>query len=115
MAALVLAVGTAQATWSIVIVNTRTREVGVASATCLTNFDLQANTPVVIVGMGGATAQSAVDSDGTNRTFIRDGLYDLGAPADILSGLSVFDPSHQSKQYGMVDTQIGRASCRERV
>ncbi|GMV25690.1 MAG: hypothetical protein AMXMBFR58_17210 [Phycisphaerae bacterium] len=97
----------AAATWSIVICDTRTGEVAVASATCLTGFDLQANTPVLIVGVGGATAQSFVDSTGTNRTFIRDGMYAGVSPADILAGLSVFDSSHQTKQYGMADV-LGR-------
>lgn len=99
--------GTASATWSIVICDTRTGEVAVASATCLTNFDLQANTPVLIVGVGGATAQSSVDSLGLNRTFIRDRMYSGMAPADILAGLSVFDSGHQSRQYGMADV-LGR-------
>ncbi len=107
-AALACAAGTAHATWSIVIVDMRTREVAVASATCLTGFDLHANTPVVVVGVGGATAQSAVDSDGVNRTMIRDGFYAGLSPDEILAVLAVRDSSHQSRQYGMVDT-LGRA------
>ena len=55
--------GAAPATWSIVIVDTRTGEVGVASATCLTGFDLQANTPVLITGVGAATAHAELDQD----------------------------------------------------
>ncbi len=99
--------GQASATWSIVICDTRTGEVAVASATCLTGFDLQANTPVMIIGVGGATAQSSVDQGATNRTFIRDHMYAGDAPVDILAGLSVFDSAHQSRQYGMADT-LGR-------
>jgi len=102
-AAMMLGAGSARATWSIIIVDTRTREIAVGSATCLTGFDLQANTPVVIVGVGAATAQSAVDSDATNRTFIRDGLF-AGDPLEtILAGLAQRDSSHQSRQYGVVD------------
>ncbi|HLO41571.1 MAG TPA: FG-GAP-like repeat-containing protein [Phycisphaerales bacterium] len=108
-AAISAAAGGASATWSIVICDTRTGEVAVASATCLTSFDLQANTPVLLVGIGGATAQSFVDSTGTNRTFIRDGFYNGTSPDDILVGLSVFDSSHQNKQYGIVDVH-GRAA-----
>lgn len=107
--AMTLTVAPALATWSIVIVNTRTGEVAAASATCLTGFDLQANTPVMLTGIGAATAQSSVDSDSTNRTFIRDRL-NLGVPLqDILAGLLTFDTSPQSRQYGMVDI-TGRAA-----
>jgi hypothetical protein len=107
--ALAGAAATAHATWSIVLVDTRTGEVALGSATCLTNFDLQANTPVLLTGVGGATAQSAVDSTGQNRVFIRDGLIQGVAPSAILSGLSTFDGAHQSRQYGIVDAR-GRAA-----
>ncbi len=101
-AACVLAAGRASATWSIVIINTRTGEVAVGSATCLTGFDLEANTPVLLPLVGGATCQSAVDQFGLNRTYIRDRML-RGVPlAQVLSGLAVFDGSgHQSRQYGM--------------
>lgn len=93
--------GSASGTWSIIIINTRTGEVAAGSATCLTNFDLQANTPVLIPMVGAATAQSFVDSDGTNRTFIRDGMARGDSLATILAGLSVRDSGHQTRQYGM--------------
>ncbi len=92
-----------EATWSIVIIDTRTGEVALASATCLTGFDLQANTPVMLVGIGGATAQSSVDSNGWNRTYIRDHFLDGWTPEQILAGLATFDNAHQSRQYGMAD------------
>ncbi len=95
------------ATWSIVIVDTRTGEVGLASATCLTGFDLQANTPVMLMGVGGATAQSYVDTNGYNRTYIRDHLLDGWTPAQILAGLSAFDTGHQTRQYGIADVRGG--------
>lgn len=97
------AVSQADATWSIVIIDTRTGEVALGSATCLTGFDLQANTPVMLLGVGGATAQSSVDSNGHNRTFIRDHLLDGWTPAQILAGLSTFDSGHQTRQYGIAD------------
>ena len=100
-AACVLAAGRASATWSIVIINTRTGEVALASATCLTNFDLEANTPVLLPLIGGATCQSAVDQFGLNRTYIRDRMLQGVPLAQILSGLSTFDPSHQIRQYGL--------------
>ena len=48
VAALAGLAGSASATWSILIVNTRTGEIAVGSATCLTGFDLEANTPVLV-------------------------------------------------------------------
>ncbi|MBL8762367.1 MAG: VCBS repeat-containing protein [Phycisphaerae bacterium] len=115
MKALVAAVGAttaitaASATWSIVIIDTRTGEVALASATCLTGFDLQANTPVMLVGRGGATAQSFVDSNGWNRTYIRDRFLDGWSPDQILDGLAVFDSGHQTRQYGFADV-LGRTA-----
>lgn len=101
-------VSAASGTWSIVIIDTRTGEVALGSATCLTGFDLQANTPVMLVGVGGATAQSSVDTNGWNRTYIRDRFLDGWSPAQILTGLSTFDNGHQSRQYGIADV-LGRA------
>ena len=109
VAALVAVVGAAavvsqvDATWSIVIIDTRTGEVALGSATCLTGFDLQANTPVMLLGVGGATAQSSVDTNGHNRTYIRDHLLDGWTPAQILAGLATFDSAHQTRQYGIAD------------
>lgn len=94
--------GTASATWSILLVDTRTGEIALGSATCLTNFDLRANTPVLIPGVGGATAQSFVDNTGQNRTLIRDLLATGSSTADILAQLSVFDSGHQTRQYGII-------------
>lgn len=101
------ACGTARATWSIILIDTRTGEVAIGSATCLTAFDLQANTPVLLTGIGGATAQSAVDGTGQNRVFIRDQMLLGTPPQSIIIGLSGFDTSHQSRQYGIVDTRFG--------
>ncbi|MEO0629306.1 MAG: DUF1028 domain-containing protein, partial [Planctomycetota bacterium] len=105
---LVAAAGQASATWSILLVDLSTGEIAVGSATCLTGFDLQANTPVLIPGVGAATAQSFVDSNGFNRTLIRDRLHEGVPPALILDELAVFDGGHQTRQYGMVDV-LGNA------
>lgn len=99
----------ASATWSIIIIDTRTGEIALGSATCLTGFDLQANTPVIVRGVGGATAQSFVDSTSQNRTLIRDQLALGTDPADILQLLSTFDNGHQTRQYGIADA-LGRAA-----
>jgi hypothetical protein len=102
-AGLALGASVADATWSILIVDTRTGEVAVASATCLTNFDLRNGTPVILTEVGGVTAQSFVDPSGFNRTYVRDRLFEGVAPADILAGLATFDAGHQTRQYGIVD------------
>ncbi len=99
----------AYATWSIILIDIRTREIAAGSATCLNNFDLQAGTPVILTGIGAATAQSFVDSTGQNRVFIRDKLALGVAPADIITGLATFDTGHQTRQYGIVDV-LGRTA-----
>lgn len=93
----------ANATWSIVAVNMRTGEVGVASATCLEDFNLRRYTPVVYVGRGAASAQGYVDSFGTNRPVIRNALRDaVLTPDEILVALQENDPSHESRVYNIV-------------
>ena len=101
---LVLALAsTAGATWSIIAVNTRTKEICVASATCLTNFDLRKFLPVVVVGRGAGCAQSFVDNSGLNRQAIFNGFLIGQPPAQILQVLQQIDPSFQTRQYGIVD------------
>ncbi|TAH38084.1 MAG: DUF1028 domain-containing protein [Planctomycetota bacterium] len=100
--ALLLLVAPAWATWSIVVVNTATGEVCVASATCLTGFNLKVWTPVLIPEVGGGAAQSFVDSVGTNRMLIYDQLLLGNDPQEILVLLSS-DGLFQSRQYGIVD------------
>lgn len=104
-----LCAGTAHATWSILIVNPKTGEIGMGSATCLTNLDLREITPMLVAGMGGLTAQSAGDMRGVNRTFVRDRMIEGVPPSQILTLLQAFDPGHQSRQYGMVDV-LGRTA-----
>jgi uncharacterized Ntn-hydrolase superfamily protein len=96
------------ATWSIIIVDTRTKEVGVASATCVQGLDLRIWSPVVVVGSGAGVAQAAPDLFGTLRPLIRDGLVKGIAPTSILSALLKQDRNRGSRQYGIVDTR-GRA------
>lgn len=109
-AVLSLAAGSAHATWSILIVDTRTGEIGVASATCLFNLDLRALTPLLITGVGGLTAQSYGDTSGQNRTFIRDRLLQGIPPPQIIDLVGNFDSGHQTRQYGLVDAHGGVAT-----
>ena len=94
---------TAQATWSIVLVDTATGEVAIGCATCLEGLDLEIYVPVVLAGVGGACAQSSIDTTGRNRRYIWDELQKGTSPKDILTGLAGLDSSHQSRQYGIVD------------
>jgi len=101
-----LAASAASGTWSIVICDTETREIAVGTVTCLTNFDLLAIVPVVVVGEGGGAVQSAGDFDGIRRPVIFEQLMLHTPPADILAMLESF-PGHQQRQYGIVDTRGG--------
>lgn len=100
-AALVGLAPLARATWSIVVVDTRTGEVCVASATCLNGFELKPALCVMRVGEGGAAAQSVIDASGTNRLRIWDGLVGGATPQAILDTLAANDPQHQRRQYGI--------------
>ncbi len=93
----------ARATWSIVVFNRRTREVAVASATCLNTIDLENVLPVVIVGIGGAAAQSAIDIGAENRQIIHAELLAGTPPEMILELLEQLDGQHRQRQYGIVD------------
>lgn len=69
----------AAATWSIVVYDTQTQEVGVASATCISTeqvpgIDLQNELAVIVVGQGGGAAQSLIDGSGQRRQIINDGI-----------------------------------------
>jgi hypothetical protein len=103
------AAGTAQATWSIILVDTRTGEVAIGCATCLAGFDLKEGTPVLLTGIGAASAQSSIDTNFQNRTYIRDRLAEGLNPATIISQLATFDAAHQSRQYGIADV-LGRSA-----
>lgn len=101
LAAVLLLAGEALATWSIVVVNKKTGEVAVASATCIANkFPLKRYLPVIVVGRGAGAAQSAVDVTGVNRNIIRNGLRNGLSPQEILDILGQ-SSSHQSRQYGI--------------
>src|SRR5262245_27385585 len=88
----------AMATWSIILVDTRTGEVAFGSCTCLEGFDLRAAVPVIVVGKGGGAAQSFVDVTGQNRILIRDRLLQGVDPMVILAQLAAQDPQHQTRQ-----------------
>ena len=104
-AALAFAGSQASATWSILIVDMRTGEIVIASATCVETIDLRRETPVLITGIGAVTAQSAVDGSGFNRMLIRDRLLQ-GVPLEsILDELAQVDAGHGNRQYGFITAE----------
>src|SRR5262245_24840905 len=98
-----LVAGTLNATWSIILVDTPTGEIAIASATCLPGFDLEQGACVIVVGRGAAAAQSFVDTTGQNRQLIFAQLQAGTSPTQILAMLAASDASHQTRQYGIVD------------
>lgn len=111
VAALLASVGlvaSAPATWSIILVDTESGEIGLASATCVAGINLKQHTPVLRIGVGGATAQSFVDTTGQNRLVIWNELARWTPPQEILEILDAQDSGHQTRQYGIVD-RLGRA------
>ena len=96
-------VAPASATWSILLVDTRTKEVVIGSATCVVGINLRHFSTVLVVGKGGATAQSVVGPL-SNRQLIFNMLQQGGTPSDILTALAAADPGHQNRQYGIIDT-----------
>ncbi len=94
----------AHATWSIVIADSETKEVAVGTVTCLNNYDLLAIVPVVVVGKGAAACQASGDFDGLRRPIIFQQLMLGTPPSQILTMLAGIS-GHQSRQYGIADTQ----------
>jgi hypothetical protein len=92
----------AGATWSIVVCDTKTREVCVASATCIEDFDLKKGLGLIQVGVGAAAAQSSIDSTGVNRRIIWDMMLQGFTPSQILTRLQTHGTQFQSRQYGIV-------------
>lgn len=102
LVALAALVPAADATWSIVVVNRRTGEVCIASATCIPRVDLTAWTPVLLVGRGGGVTQSVLD-DGSNKVRIFEGLLAGDTPQDIMQRIRDEDASVAVRQIGIVD------------
>ena len=99
------------ATWSILIIDTRTGEIAVGSATCLTGFNLRGITPVLRVGRGAACAQAAVNLNSiTNRQIIWSMLQANATPQQILATLAMSDPQHETRQYGIIDVTGGKVT-----
>jgi hypothetical protein len=93
-------VSPAAATWSIVVVNRRTGEVGVASATCVENIYLIGRLPVALPGLGGGVIQAS----GAFQDLVpmAAGLRARLTPAEILELVKVAEPTVGELQTGIV-------------
>lgn len=108
--ALTLLPVSAEATWSVVAVDSRTGVVVIASATCVSAEGLRARgglksiQAVVVPGIGVAAAQAGVDSSRQNQTLIFEELRKGTDPDQILRMLRE-DENIQRRQFGIVDLQ----------
>lgn len=91
----------APATWSIVVVDVQTGEVGIASATCVSGINLQRYIAVLVPERGAAAAQSLVDESGNNRLLLWNGIQDGLTPEEMLAALAAQDAQHGTRQYGI--------------
>ena len=99
------------ATWSLVMADIETREISVSSVTCVSNLDLKALLPVVLVGVGAACVQAAGDYSGTRRPIIHDMLLEGATPDEILDELEATHSNHQSMQYGILSLDVPLADA----
>jgi uncharacterized Ntn-hydrolase superfamily protein len=102
----------ALATWSVIAVDQKTREVVIASATCVPQsafagfpakglMDVQA---IVVPGKGVAAAQAGVDRTRKNQQLIFDEIVKGTDPVRILEMLKD-DPNVEMRQFAIVDLQ----------
>ena len=100
----------AHATWSVVVVDTKTKTIVISTATCVSTAGLAARgglksiQAVVVPGFGVAAAQANVDATRANQQLIYDEMKKGTDPAEILKLLKV-DPAIESRQFGIVDMQ----------
>lgn len=109
-----LNVSSVWATWSIVVFDTQTQEVGIASATCISNeqlpgIDLRALSPIMLVAQGGGAAQSAQDSTAQRRNIIRDGILN-GIDSESIVDQLVTLSNTGAHQHGIVGAGASSAT-----
>src|SRR3984885_10721728 len=100
----------ASATWSVIAADRRPGHIVIASETCVDRDDqfLMCVQAVVVPGKGVAACQAAVDSTHQNQMVVFHEIQKGTDPKQIIEFLSG-DPSFQSRQFGIVDTQGRRA------
>ncbi len=111
---LLVARGSAWATWSVVALDQKTGTIVVASATCVPQAGFPRRNPpardlmdiqaIVAPGTGAAAAQAAVDSTRANQKLIYAELQKGTDPAQIIELLKQ-DPNFDTRQFGIVDMQ----------
>ena len=106
------AYSSAFATWSVIAVDKDRGTIAIASATCVTQAnlerfparDLRDVQAVVVPGVGVAAAQAGVDATRANQRLIFAELQ-KGTPPDQIIELLKQDPNIDRRQFGIVDMQ----------
>lgn len=98
-------VAPASATWSIVVVNRRTGEVAVGSATCIGRINLSRGLPSVIPGVGAGVIQASGDS--SDNVTLSAGLRAGLSPEEILALVQAVEPAPTLLQTGIVTLYPG--------
>jgi hypothetical protein len=101
--ALALLTAPLRATWSILVVNTRTGEMVIASATCVDNSDLLNWTPVVLPGIGIAVCQAASPTE--LKVLIHDRMLLGHSPERIQTRIENKYSNVGGFQYAILDLQ----------
>lgn len=101
LCALVLTAAPAWATWSVVVVNLKTREVCSATATCVEGTTLDQIVPIVVTGKGAGAAQAFVHSSAQNRKLMFQGFKAGLTPQAILDQIEQADTTTY-RQFGIV-------------
>ena len=101
LSALLLTAIPAQATWSVVVVNLKTREVCSATATCVQGTALDQTVPIVVVGKGAGAAQAFVHSSAQNRKLMFQGFKAGLTPQAIMDQIEQADTTTY-RQFGIV-------------
>lgn len=92
-----------RATWSILVLDTRTGEFVIASATCVDNSDLLQWTPVVLPGIGVAVCQAASPTE--LKVLIHDRMLEGQSPERIQTRIENKYASVGAFQYAILDMQ----------
>jgi hypothetical protein len=98
--ALVFLAPRASATWSIVVVDRKTGEVGVAGATCVENIYLIGRLPLALPGLGGGVIQAS--GSFTDLVPMAAGLRARLSPAEVLELVQAAEPVVGELQTGIV-------------
>jgi len=91
----------ASATWSIVVVNRRTGEVAVGSATCLQRLNLTRGLPILRIGKGAGAIQALSGGEGGLLIMFNEFGNDMDS-ASVLASVLAADPSPIDRQIGVV-------------